>query len=109
MPDFGEVREQPCERCGCPVIYQGGNWYCGGIYGQVERPKNGCGWSTARDCESGRLTLEHCPRPRCGGRIVYNGNYFCEFLSDGCDWALPHPARSKADRELALRLTGETH
>jgi len=53
-----------------------------------------------------RLTAERCPKD--GARIVYNGNYFCENFGKGCDWALPHPARKKADRELALRLTGST-
>lgn len=95
MPSFGEVREQLCERCGCQVCYRGGNWTC-----------EMCGWTTARDNEAGRLTLEHCPK--CGESIVYNGNYFCEDLFNGCDWALPHPARKKADRALVLRLTGET-
>jgi hypothetical protein len=54
----------------------------------------------------GSLTAERCPE--CGGRIVYNGNYFCEFFGSDCSWALPHPTRKKADRELALRLTGST-
>ena len=57
----------------------------------------------------GRLTEERCPE--CGGRIVYNGNYFCEYRylpAGSCDWALPHPAREKADQDLAIRLTGST-
>ena len=37
--------------------------------------------------------LGHVPCPnavRCGGRVVYNGNYFCEF------WTYPLPARPSA-------------
>lgn len=28
-----------------------------------------------------------CPKCR-GGRVIYNGNYFCERFGDGCDWAM---------------------
>lgn len=61
----------------------------------------------------GDLTPEKCPS--CGGRVLYNGNYACEFwgttyegtrLGGPCSWALPHPATSKVDREIALRLDG---
>ena len=64
---------------------------------------------------SGDLTPEKCPE--CGGNIVYNGNYFCEFwghvykgerCGGPCDWALPHPAVRPIDRELAMRLCGDT-
>jgi hypothetical protein len=42
-----------------------------------------------------------CPTTACEGKIVYNGNYFCEnFDSGDCDWALPHPVRSKKDRAI---------
>lgn len=60
---------------------------------------------------SGFLTPELCPE--CNGRILYNGNYFCEYWgtdingkrSDGpCSWALPHPQTKKRDKELAKRL-----
>jgi len=63
----------------------------------------------------GDLTPETCPE--CGGHIIYNGNYFCEFwgttyqgkrLGGPCDWALPHPSVRPVDRELALRLCGST-
>jgi hypothetical protein len=30
-----------------------------------------------------------CPR-HCGGRIIYNGNYFCCYWDMGCDWAMSH-------------------
>lgn len=31
------------------------------------------------------------PCPKCRkGTIRYNGNYFCEYWDDGCDWALSH-------------------
>ena len=106
MPDYREVREQPCARCGGQIIYQYGNWYCGG-YDASGLPREGCAWSTAQEAPAGRVTLEHCPS--CGARIVYNGNYFCcGYFSGDCGWALPHPARKKADRDLAIRLTGST-
>jgi hypothetical protein len=39
--------------------------------------------------------------PECNARpIVYNGNYFCDGWGDDCDWALPHPAERKRDREI---------
>lgn len=60
----------------------------------------------AADEWRGAETAERCPD--CGARVVYNGNYFCERFGKACDWALPHPARKKADREIALRLTGST-
>jgi Holliday junction resolvase RusA-like endonuclease len=94
-PEFGQPRAEPCARCGGAVYYRYGNWAC-----------QRCVWSTAKNCKVGRLTLEHCPE--CGGLIAYNGNYFCRNFGDGCEWALPHPARKRADVILARRLTGET-
>lgn len=39
--------------------------------------------------------------------VVYNGNYFCDGFgysgghsADECTWALPHPVRSKRDRDV---------
>jgi hypothetical protein len=103
--EFGEVRERLCPECAGEVVYQYGNWHCGGY-------RSGCGWTTARDRDAtdadglngGMVTLERCPQ--CGGTILYNGNYFCEHWRASCDWGLPHPATKKRDRELALRLTG---
>ena len=41
------------------------------------------------------------PCPKCGVfPVVYNGNYFCDDWGGECDWALPHPALSKRDREF---------
>jgi predicted RNA-binding Zn-ribbon protein involved in translation (DUF1610 family) len=106
--DFGETGEHPCPRCGATVVYRYGNWSCWPGYEQ-----DGCGWSTAKDVtggkgsrgmNNGKSTLEKCPE--CGGRVIYNGNYFCERWGGECWWALPRPARTEADRELALRLTG---
>jgi hypothetical protein len=107
---FGQVRDEPCPQDGHPVLYQYGNWRCVG-YIYPGQTGTGCGWNTSRDkrekapLSSGWTTLESCPE--CGGVIIYNGNYFCERFGAGCDWALPHPARKKADRELRLRLIGD--
>jgi hypothetical protein len=48
--------------------------------------------------------------PECGQNpVVYNGNYFCDgWVFPGpadremgeCEWALPHPATSKRDRDF---------
>lgn len=48
--------------------------------------------------------------PECGQNpVVYNGNYFCDgWVYPGppnpeageCEWALPHPATRKRDREV---------
>lgn len=49
----------------------------------------------------GDHTGVRCPRRGCGGEVIYNGNYFCEYwtyrgqppreLEDWeCDWALSH-------------------
>lgn len=52
--------------------------------------------------------------PKCkDGRVVYNGNYFCEFFThpkaagrrDECDWALSHrsdgtPGAGKRDKKV---------
>ena len=43
--------------------------------------------------------------PACGDRMVYNGNYFCESWNSGlCEWALPHPARHRSDRNVCDQL-----
>lgn len=34
----------------------------------------------------GDLVEPRCPD--CGGRVVYNGNYFC--IESGCRWGFPH-------------------
>jgi hypothetical protein len=97
---FGQVAGDACPRDGGPVTYRFGNWRC---------ETRNCNWSTARDVNGGnggRVTLENCPS--CGSTVIYNGNYFCVNFDDGCVWALPHPARRKADRAMALRLTGDT-
>jgi hypothetical protein len=48
--------------------------------------------------------------PWCQGEIVYNGNYFCSFYNKGfCNWALNHPARSKADRAICDALGIDYH
>lgn len=36
------------------------------------------------------FTNVDCPKPNCRGKVVYNGNYFCEFHGYSCDWALSH-------------------
>lgn len=96
MTGFGAVRSAPCTGCGGQVVYRYGNWTC-----------TACGWTTETREGCNRVTQEKCPS--CGASVVYNGNYFCAALEPGlCDWALPHPARSPADRSLALVLTGET-
>lgn len=52
-----------------------------------------------RDGDHGHPTGVRCPRPGCGGEVVYNGNYFCEHWAYRgspprdlepyeCDWAL---------------------
>jgi DNA-directed RNA polymerase subunit RPC12/RpoP len=112
--EFGETRERPCPECGGEVIYRYGNWICPPA-GPGGEEISGCGWTTAKETTGGRgargmnngtTTLERCPD--CGGRVIYNGNYFCESWGGPCWWALPHPARRRADRDLALRLTGRT-
>jgi len=57
----------------------------------------------SRRRELGDLVPEAGPCPLDGARIVYNGNYFCENWG-ACNWALAHPARSRADREICTRL-----
>lgn len=96
---FGQVHVRACPKDGGTLVYQYGNWHCGGYY------SSRCKWTTAVDGPQGTVTLEKCPA--CGSSIVYSGNYFCERWGDGCDWALPHPATRKGDREMAVRLTGE--
>lgn len=95
---FGQEREEPCPRCGGEAFYRGGNWNCGEIGA-------GCGWTTMRYDGVNQLTLERCPE--CSARIVYNGNYFCEYFDHYCNWALPHPPRKQADKDLLFWLTGE--
>lgn len=107
MTAFGEVREEECPKCLGRVVYQYGNWHCGGYY-----KGEGCGWTTAKDVRApdgrplngGMVTLERCPE--CGGAVIYNGNYFCENSGYECDWALPHPAVRKVDKAMSMRLVG---
>jgi DNA-directed RNA polymerase subunit RPC12/RpoP len=97
LPRFGE-EDGECPRCGAPRIYRYGNFWC-----TAE-----CGWTTQEDDSidsCNRTTLERCPE--CGARIVYNGNYFCQAFGRGCDWALPHPARRRRDKDIAVALTGQ--
>jgi len=86
----------------------------------VSRPrKYEPGWcGTARGGQFGTYTAESCPREGCTGKIISNGNYFCEFwtwypddkpvdYSAGeCDWALPHPQTEYADKMISWRLSG---
>jgi hypothetical protein len=37
-------------------------------------------------------------------RVLYNGNYFCEGWGSFCNWALAHPARTKADKAICDAL-----
>lgn len=60
----------------------------------------------------GTPTGHECPK-KCGGKVVYNGNYFCENwtypkpkLPGECDWALPHPQTLRRDQEMAIKLFG---
>lgn len=58
---------------------------------------------------NGKLTEEKCPD--CGGRVLYNGNYFCEFWSTDssdvdCAWALSHPQTRLVDKQISWRLQG---
>jgi hypothetical protein len=59
-----------------------------------------------REGKQGRLALVKGRNagiacPKCGlAPVVYNGNYFCDNWGDECNWALPHPATSKSDREI---------
>lgn len=65
----------------------------------------------------GTYTAEDCPREECPGKVVYNGNYFCEYwgwdpkgkpLPEGaCDWALPHPQTEYADRLVSWNISRE--
>jgi hypothetical protein len=52
----------------------------------------------------GEPTNEKCPK--CNGKIVYNGNYFCENWGDTCNWALPHPQIEMADKKISYSLVG---
>jgi hypothetical protein len=42
--------------------------------------------------------------PKCVGRVLYNGNYFCEGWGSSCTWALAHPSRTKADKAICDAL-----
>lgn len=42
---------------------------------------------TGRPGHQGEV-VEGARCPRCRGEIVYNGNYFCDRIGDGCDYAL---------------------
>lgn len=53
----------------------------------------------------GRDTGENCPK--CNGSILYNGNYFCEYWKETCNWALPHPQTELVDKQISFKLTGE--
>jgi hypothetical protein len=65
----------------------------------------------------GWLTVEHCPD--CGGRILYNGNYYCEHwgwtkkgirtrYGGSCNWSLPHDVeRNEVEQALFDRLCGK--
>jgi len=77
------------------------------------------GWSgnTRGDFLTGTYTDQDCPREGCPGKIVYNGNYLCEYwawYSDRkvdydageCDYGLPHPQTEYQDRLLSWKLTG---
>jgi DNA-directed RNA polymerase subunit RPC12/RpoP len=55
----------------------------------------------------GRETEAICPE--CGGKIIYNGNYFCQHwgtviegrrIGGPCDWALPHPVTQQRDKDI---------
>lgn len=52
----------------------------------------------------GEPTNEKCPD--CGGKIVYNGNHFCENWGTTCNWALPHPQVRLEDKQVSFRLSG---
>lgn len=66
------------------------------------------------DFNGGQLTDEKCPE--CGSRILYNGNYFCEYwgvdlevigrVGGECNWALPHPQEKLVDKQISFRLGG---
>lgn len=42
----------------------------------------------------GASTGIDCPMARCSGEVVYNGNYFCSRLGNGCNWALSSSDRT---------------
>lgn len=59
----------------------------------------------------GKETKEKCPK--CGRKVLYNGNYFCEEWTNEnpvpegeCDWILPHPPETREDREMSIKLVG---
>jgi hypothetical protein len=64
--------------------------------------------SESRQHPLGDLVPEAGPCPSCGSRIVYSGNYFCEYYDwspePSCTWALSHPATEDEDREICDRL-----
>jgi len=89
--------------------------------GTTRRPrKYEPGWSgdlpSGQGC--GKYTDQKCPREGCSGKVVYNGNYFCEhwtwrpsrkvdYDAGECDYALPHPQTEYLDRLLSWNLTRE--
>ncbi len=60
-------------------------------------------WSKRR-ASPGHYTRVPCPK--CTGMIVHNGNAFCEWWGNTCDWALPHPPTEPLDRWLQWILNG---
>ena len=53
-------------------------------------------WHAKGDVVKGKF----CPKCR-GGRLVYNGNYFCERFGEGCDWAMGEQ-NSPYNRDIIL-------
>lgn len=58
----------------------------------------------SRHRDDGTYVPEAGPCPRCGGEIVYNGNYFCGSYGRGCNWALAHPATKVKDKAVCDAL-----
>lgn len=48
-----------------------------------------------------------CPRVKCSGYVVYNGNYFCsDYDSGGCTWALSESPRAGTAERYLQKLLG---